>query len=666
MASLMKIYEGVLSRLLNNASLCFCKSVSYATTEKYDVIVVGGGHAGCEAAHASARMGCSTLLLTHKISTIGEMSCNPSFGGIGKGHLIKEIDALDGVCGRICDKSGIHYKILNRTKGPAVWGPRAQIDRGMYKNQMQEEILNTNNLTVMESSVDNLIIDKTDSNEKFKITDSISKCSGVILENGQQISSTCVVLTTGTFLRGQINIGLERVPAGRKGDAPAIKLADTLENLGFKIGRLKTGTPPRLLASSVNFKPFTTWKPDSFSHPFSFMNENVWISPENQLDCYTVPTGAKVKDIVHKTLHLNSHVNEEINGPRYCPSIESKILKFPDRTHMLWVEPEELDTKILYLQGFSCTMPEEYQLEAVRSIEGLENAEITQPGYGVEYDYMDPRQITPALETKKVQGLFFAGQINGTTGYEEAAAQGIIAGINAGRKSQRKPFFYLNRSDGYIGVLIDDLTTHGTNEPYRMFTSRAEFRLSLRPDNADMRLTLKAYEEAGCVSEKRKLKTEKTQCILTESEQFLKTVKMKSREWSKIINVENISATRAISAFELLSQFTGVTPMHIYKTFPNELKPVIENKLLQERLETISLYDRVVHRQLQEIEELKKEENMMIPENFDYSKIVLKVELCEKLAQSRPVNIAAASRIQGMTPTALIYLINYIRNFRYS
>lgn len=637
-----------------------CKSFSSGGTIKYDVIVVGGGHAGCEAAHASARIGCSTLLLTHKISTIGEMSCNPSFGGIGKGHLMKEIDALDGVCGRICDKSGIHYKVLNRTRGPAVWGPRAQIDRSMYKKYMQHEMLNMDRLTVRESGVDDLIIDGASEARNC------AKCSGVILDTGEKIFSSCVVLTAGTFLRGQINIGLNRIPAGRKGNAPAVKLAETIENLGFVMGRLKTGTPPRLLASSVNYKPFTVWKPDSFSHPFSFMNDNVWIRPEDQIDCYTVGTSPRVKDIVHKTLHLNSHVNEEINGPRYCPSIESKLIKFPNRTHILWIEPEELDTKTIYLQGFSCTMPEEYQIEAVRSIDGLENAEITQFGYGVEYDYMDPRQVTPALETKKVGGLFFAGQINGTTGYEEAAAQGIIAGINAARKSQNKPYFYVNRSDGYIGVLIDDLTSLGTTEPYRMFTSRAEFRLTLRPDNADARLTLKAYEEAGCVCEDRKIRTEKTLHTLKEAEHFLKNIKMKRKDWGNIINVERIAKNKGtLSAFDLLSHYVGVEPIKIYTSFPTEMKMIINNVLLQERLETLSLYEKVSCRQNEEIEELKKEENMIIPENIDYSKVVLKVELCEKLAKSRPVNIAAASRIQGMTPAALIYLINYIKNINF-
>lgn len=646
-----------------------CVPTRYASgapnVSRYDVIVVGGGHAGCEAAHASARMGCSTLLLTHKISTIGQMSCNPSFGGIGKGHLMKEIDALDGVCGRICDKSGIHYKMLNRSKGPAVWGPRAQIDRSLYKTYMQQEMLNTENLDVIEGTVEDLKISTSGISDVSASEDRIAQCQGIVMKCGTEILSSSVVLTAGTFLRGQINIGLDRVSAGRKGDPPSIGLAETIEKLGFKMGRLKTGTPPRILSESINYNQCQTWNPDQLPTPFSFLNDKVWIAPEDQLPCFTTTTNPEIKSIILDSLHLNAHVSEEISGPRYCPSIESKVLRFGNKEHYLWIEPEGLDTKIMYLQGFSCTMPEEYQLKAIRLIKGLENAVISQPGYGVEYDFMDPRQIFPTMETKKVSGLFFAGQINGTTGYEEAAAQGIMAGINAARKVQRKKFFLIHRSEGYIGVLVDDLTTQGTNEPYRMFTSRTEFRMTLRPDNADARLTMKAYSEAGCVSTVRYNRTKKTLASLESMVGFLKSVKKTRSEWGRFVDTGKMSSrsTSAISAFDLIAHYGEAAAADVYKMFPNELGPAKESQLLRERLKTLSLYEKIVFRQQQEIEELRKEEELIIPGTIDYSLLPLKSELCEKLARARPMNLASASRVQGMTPAALLTLLHFIKKY---
>uniref|UniRef100_A0A250Y0M7 Protein MTO1, mitochondrial n=1 Tax=Castor canadensis TaxID=51338 RepID=A0A250Y0M7_CASCN len=387
-------------------------------TPHFDVVVIGGGHAGTEAAAAAARCGSRTLLLTHRVDTIGQMSCNPSFGGIGKGHLMREVDALDGLCSRICDQSGVHYKVLNRRKGPAVWGLRAQIDRKLYKQNMQKEILNTPLLTVQEGAVEDLILTEPEPKHPGKC-----RVSGVVLVDGSTVYAESVILTTGTFLRGMIIIGLEMHPAGRLGDQPSVGLAQTLEKLGFVVGRLKTGTPPRIAKDTINFSILNKHTPDDPSRPFSFVNETVWIKPEDQLPCYLTYTNPRVDEIILENLHLNSHVKETTRGPRYCPSIESKVLRFPNRVHQVWLEPEGMDSDLIYPQGLSVTLPAELQERMITCIKGLEKAKMIHPGYGVQYDYLDPRQITPSLETHLVQRLFFAGQINGTTGYEEAAAQ---------------------------------------------------------------------------------------------------------------------------------------------------------------------------------------------------------------------------------------------------
>lgn len=560
-------------------------STQGTTALPYDVIVVGGGHAGTEAACAAARMGVQTLLVTHKFETIGEMSCNPSFGGIGKGHLMKEIDALDGVCARICDKSGIQYRILNKKKGPAVWGPRAQIDRMLYKKHIQEEVKTTANLAIEVSPVEDLIL-KTATHPSHDLMK--QECCGVKLGDGKEIYSKTVILTAGTFLRGSINIGLDVIPAGRLGDQPAIGLAKSIENAGFTMGRLKTGTPPRLDGKTIDFSKTEIKYGDDPPEPFSFINDQVWLKASDQVICHMTRTNERVDRICMETLHLNRHVHEEVNGPRFCPSLESKVLRFKGRTHQIWLEPEGLSSDVIYPNGISCTMPEEHQVRLVQSIVGLENAQIVKPGYGVEYDYMDPRQLRPTLETLRIQNIYFAGQINGTTGYEEAAAQGLIAGINAALKVQNKPPLIVDRTEGYIGVLIDDLTTQGTNEPYRMFTSRSEFRLALRPDNADRRLTEKGYK-AGCVSHYRYKRSKHLEQELVENVELLKSIVKPVTKWRIILKRGNNSNVNLRS------------------------------------MNDISTDARV------------------------------------KLTEVRPLTIAAASRIPGMTPAALVQLLKYVK-----
>ncbi|XP_047588907.1 protein MTO1 homolog, mitochondrial [Lutra lutra] len=626
----------------------------------FDVVVIGGGHAGTEAAAAAARCGSRTLLLTHRVDTIGQMSCNPSFGGIGKGHLMREVDALDGLCCRICDQSGVHYKVLNRRKGPAVWGLRAQIDRKLYKQNMQKEILNTPLLTVQEGAVEDLILTEPEPEHTGKC-----RVSGVVLADGSTVHAESVVLTTGTFLRGVIVIGLETHPAGRLGDQPSIGLAQTLEKLGFVVGRLKTGTPPRIAKESINFSILNKQTPDNPSIPFSFINETVWIKPEDQLPCYLTHTNPRVDEIVLENLHLNSHIKETTRGPRYCPSIESKVLRFPNRLHQVWLEPEGMDSDLIYPQGLSVTLPAELQEKMITCIKGLEKAKMIQPGYGVQYDYLDPRQITPSLETHLVQRLFFAGQINGTTGYEEAAAQGVIAGINASLRVKRKPPFVISRTEGYIGVLIDDLTTLGTNEPYRMFTSRAEFRLSLRPDNADSRLTFRGYKEVGCVSQQRYERASRMKSSLEEGISVLKSIEFSSSKWKKLIPEASISIGKSLPlrALDVL-KYEEVDMKLLAKAVPEPLKKYIKCRELAERLKIEATYESVLFHQQQQIKEVQQDEALQLPKDLDYltlRDVSLSYEVREKLQFSRPETIGAASRIPGVTPAAIINLLRFVK-----
>ena len=611
--------------------------------KKYDVIVVGGGHAGVEAACASARIGAQTALISHKKDKIGEMSCNPAIGGLGKGHLVREIDALDGVMGLAIDDSGIQFRMLNMSRGPAVRGPRAQADRDLYKNSIQKIIKNQKNLTIIEDSVEDLLIRD-------------NRVYGVLTENTGEIFSESMVLTTGTFLRGLIRIGTKNYPAGRSGDKPSVNLAKTIESLGFSIGRLKTGTPPRILKKSINYNELQKQLGDKIPKPFSFINKNIHIK---QIPCYITYTNITSHKIVGDNIHLSPMYSGQIEsmGARYCPSIEDKIKKFASKTkHQIFLEPEGLNSEIIYPNGISTSLPEDVQASFVHSIKGLENAHILKPGYAIEYDYVNPLEIKHSLETKKIKNLFFAGQINGTTGYEEAAAQGLVAGINAAIKLTSRSSFVVDRSEGYIGVLIDDLVTKGTKEPYRMFTSRSEYRLTLRADNADQRLTPLGMQ-IGCISSKRKTIFKNKLKQLQEGFSLVKKYSISPNKLEKNGIMINHDGKKR-SAFDLLS-FKNVSFSDVNNIWP-ETKFIKDD--IREQIEIETQYAGYLERQREDIIDFKREEELTLPKNLDYKTIgSLSNEIVEKLTLVRPPTLGAASRISGVTPAAIIALLRYVK-----